>query len=147
MGTGYGKFNLAEDNRIASAVEQAREQKAPKTVDGYRVIKYAQVAFDGGNALRSTWKMGSLFLTEEKLVFFQGENRIFESDLPSIVEISIINRDWIPGKAVEQLCLTRKKSDLKRQFYFHIRKSQSWKEKIEESIKVGSYADSQEDNA
>ncbi len=132
MGTGYGKFNLAEDNRIASAVEQARQQKAPKTVDGDKVIKYAQVAFDGGNALRSTWKMGSLFLTEKKLIFFQGENRIFESDLGSIVEISIIDRNWIPGKVVEQLCLTRKKTDFKRRFYFHMKKSESWKEKIEE---------------
>ena len=131
---GQGNFNLAEDNRIASAVEQARQQKAPKTVDGDRVIKYVQAAFDGGNALRSTWKMGSLFLTAKKLIFFQGQSRIFESDLDSIVDISLIDRDWIPGKTVEQVCLTRKKRDLKRRFYFHMKKSQSWKEKIEELI-------------
>ena len=134
MGKGQGSFNLAEDNRIDSAVDLARQQRAPKTVDGDRVVKYAQVAFDGGNALRSTWKMGSLFLTEKKLVFFQGQNRIFESDLGSIVGISIIDRDWIPGKVVEQICLTRKKTDLKRRFYFHIKKSQSWKEEIERLV-------------
>ena len=134
MSVGQGHFNLAEDNRIASAVEQARQQKAPKTVDGDKVIKYAQVAFDGGNALRSTWKMGSLFLTEKKLIFFQGENRIFETDLGSIVEISIIDRNWIPGKVVEQVCLTRKKTDLKRRFYFHMKKSQSWTQEIERLV-------------
>ncbi|ODS30611.1 MAG: hypothetical protein SCARUB_04280 [Candidatus Scalindua rubra] len=134
MDKGQGKFNLAENNKIASAVEQTRQQNAPKTFDGDKVVKYAQVAFDGGNALRSTWKMGSLFLTEKKLIFLQGQNRIFESDLDSIVDISIIDRDWIPGKMVEQVCLTRKKRDLKRRFYFCIKKPEIWEEKIEQLI-------------
>lgn len=125
-----GRFKTAEDNRITSAVEQVRQQNAPKTIDGDKVIKYSQAAFDGGNALRSTWKMGSLFLTEKKLMFLQGQNRIFESDLNPIIDISIIDRDWIPGRMVEQVCLTRKKGDLKRRFYFHMKKAQDWKEAI-----------------
>lgn len=136
MAKGQGHFSLAEDNRITSAVEQTRQQNAPKTVDGDKVIKYSQAAFDGGNALRSTWKMGSLFLTEKKLIFLQGQNRIFESDLNPIVDISIIDRDWIPGRMVEQVCLIRKRGDLKRHFYFHIKKPQSWKEAIEKQIGV-----------
>ncbi len=134
MNKGQGYFNLAEDNRIASAVDLARQQKAPKTVDGDKVIKYSQAAFDGGNALRSTWKMGSLFLTKEKLVFFQSSNRIFETPLKEIVDIKIIDRPWIPGKIVEQICLTRERKGLKRRFYFSIKKIRPWRDQIERLI-------------
>lgn len=126
-----GRFKFADDNKIMSALDQMRQEKAPTAIDGEKVLKYSQGAYDGGNALRSTWKMGSLFLTEKKLAFFQGNNRLFEITLDCLNGTEIIDRNWIPGKVVKQLCVIKKWGDRNRKFYLSVKRAEEWKEAIE----------------
>jgi len=131
---GQGRFNLAEDNKIASVLDMMRDQKAPSAIDGEKVLKHGQAAYDGGYALRSTWKMGRLYLTEKRLVFLQGQNRLFDIFLDSLNNINIIERNWIPGKLVKQLCIIQDWKERKRKFYFSVKRAGQWKEAIEKQI-------------
>ena len=131
MGEGQGRFNLGEDNKIRSALDLHRDLKAPKEIDGERVLMHGQAAYDAGNLARSTWKMGRLFLTRNKLSFFQGQNRIFEISIDLLSKIAVVDRNWIPGKVVEQLRLTREIDGMKRIFHLSVRNTEQWKETIE----------------
>lgn len=131
MGEGQGWFNLGEDNKIRSALDVHRDLKAPKEIDGEKVIMHGQGAYDAGNLARSTWKMGRLFLTRNKLSFFQGQNRILEILVDSLSKVDVIERNWIPAKKVEQLRLTREEDGIKRNFYLSVKKSGQWMEAIE----------------
>ncbi|MCK4429889.1 MAG: hypothetical protein KAW19_01170 [Candidatus Aminicenantes bacterium] len=131
MGEGQGRFNLGEDNKIRSALDLHRDLKAPKEIDGEKVLMNGQAAYDAGNFARSTWKMGRLFLTKDKLSFFQGQNRILEILIGSLGEIEVIERNWIPAKKVEQLRLTREEDGIKRIFHLSVRNADQWKKTIE----------------
>lgn len=135
MGEGQGRFNLGKDNKIMSALDMHRDLKAPKEIDGEKVLIHGQAAYDAGNLARSTWKMGRLFLTRNKLSFFQGQNRILDISIDSLSEITVVDRNWIPAKKVEQLRLTRKINGMRRIFHLSIRNTDQWKEAIEELIK------------
>jgi len=126
-----GRFNLAEDSKIMSAIDQLRDRNAPSVIDGEEVIKRGQAAFDGGSAAHSTWKMGSLYLTEKKLVFFQGNNRLFDIPLDCIDGVSVLERGWIPGRLVKQLCIIKNLADRKTKLYVWARKPEQWKEAVE----------------
>lgn len=135
MGEGQGRFNLGKDNKIMSALDMHRDLKTPKKIDGEKVLIHGQAAYDAGNLARSTWKMGRLFLTRNKLSFFQGQNRILDISIDSLSEITVVDRNWIPAKKVEQLRLTRKINGMRRIFHLSIRNTDQWKEAIEELIK------------
>ena len=100
-----GRFNTAEYSKVASAIDMMRDQRAPSVIDGETVLKHSQAAYDGGYALRSSWKMGTLYLTEKKMIFLQGHNRLFDVSLDSLNGVNLIERNWIPGKLVKQLCI------------------------------------------
>lgn len=129
-----GRFNLAEDNKIASVLDMMRDQKAPSAIEGEKVLKHGQAAYDGGYALRSSWKMGRLYLTEKRMVFLQGQNKLFDIHLGSLNNINIIERNWIPGKLVKQLCIIQNGKERKRKFYISLRREEQWKEAIEKQI-------------
>ena len=131
---GQGRFNLAEDNKIASVLDMMRDQKAPSAIEGEKVLKHSQAAYDGGYALRSSWKMGRLYLTEKRMVFLQGQNKLFDIHLGSLNSINIIDRNWIPGKLVKQLCIIQNGKERKRKFYISLRREEQWKEAIEKQI-------------
>jgi len=131
MSEGQGRFNLGEDNKIRSALDLHRDFKAPKEIDGEGVLMHGQAAYDAGNLSRSTWKMGRIFLTRNKLSFFQGQNRILEISVDSLSKIAVVDRNWIPAKKVEQLRLTREEDGIKRIFHLSIRNTNQWKEAIE----------------
>ena len=130
-----GYFNLAEDSKITSAIDMMRDEKAPTMIDGEKVLKHSQAAYDGGSAIRSSWKMGSLYLTEKKLTFFQGQNRLFEIFLDSLNGIDVIERNWIPGKLVKQLCIIQDWKERKRKFYISVKGTEQWKEAIDKCPK------------
>jgi len=126
-----GRFYFAEDSKIMSAIDQLRDRNAPSVIDGEGVVKRGQAAFDGRNAAHSTWKIGSLYLTEKKLVFFQGNSRLLDIPLDSIDSVKALERDWIPGRLVKQLCIINNSGERKRKFYVWVRKPEEWKEAIE----------------
>lgn len=129
-----GRFNTAEYSKVASAIDMMRDQKVPPAIDGEKVLKHGQAAYDGGYALRSTWKMGRLYLTEKRMVFFQGQNRLFNIPLDSLNSINIIERNWIPGKLVKQLCIIQNGKERKRKFYISVKREEQWEKAIEEQI-------------
>ena len=131
-----GRFKTAEDNKIMSALDMMRDQKAPSTMDGEKVLKHSQAAFDSGYALRSSWKMGTLYLTEKKLMFLQGQNRLFDISLDSLNGVNVIERNWIPGKIVKQLSLVQNWEERKRRFHISVKKTEQWKEAIGKQIGV-----------
>lgn len=126
MKEGQGKFNLERDIRIKSAVEMIRDRQIPEEIDGEKVLIYEQAAYDASNLARSTWKMGFLYLSEKKLVFFQGQTKIFEIFIDSLKSISIVERNWIPGKMIEQLRLTQETEGMKRNFYLSVKNTEQW---------------------
>lgn len=131
MKKGQGKFNLERNIKIRSGVEVIRDLKAPKEINGENVLMHEQAAYDAGNLARSTWKMGFLYLTKKKMVFFQEQNRILEISLDSLNKIAVVDRNWIPGKMVEQLRLTREEDGIKRVFHLSVKNTGQWKEIIE----------------
>ena len=135
MGEGQGRFNLGRDNKIRSALELHRDFKAPKEIDGKKVLMHEQAAYDAGNLAMSTWKMGRLFLTRNKLSFFQGQNRVVEISIDSLSKIAVVDRNWIPAKKVEQLRLTREEDGIKRISHFSVRNTGQWKGTIENLMK------------
>jgi len=131
MSEGQGLFNPGRDNKIRSAMEMHRDLKAPKEIYKEKVLLHEQAAYDAGNPARSTWKMGRLFLTRNKLSFFQGQNRILEISVDSLSKITVVDRNWIPAKKVEQLRLTREEDGIKRISHFSLRNAVQWKGAIE----------------
>lgn len=130
-----GRFKTADDSRIMSAIDMMRDQKAPAVIDGEKVIRHAQAAYDGGGAMRSSWKMGTLYFTEKKLVFLQGQNRLFDISLDSLNGVDVVDRNWIPGKIVKQLCIIQDCKVGKRKFYISVKRAELWKEAIDKCLK------------
>ncbi len=131
MSEGQGRFNPGKDNKIRSALEMHRDLKAPKEIEGEKVLLHEQAAYDAGNLARSTWKMGRLFLTRNKLSFFQGQNRVVEISIDSLSKIAVVDRNWIPAKKVEQLRLTQEEDGIKRISHFSVSNADQWKGAIE----------------
>ncbi|MDA2925968.1 PH domain-containing protein [Acidobacteria bacterium AH-259-G07] len=129
-----GRFNLARDNKIHSALDQVRMLDMPNSIDGEAVIYRGQAAFDGGSVFRSSWKMGQLYLTKDKLLFYQGQNRIREIQLSAIQDINVLERNWVPGKKTLQLCLIEQSGESRRKSYFSVNDAHSWRDHIENLI-------------
>lgn len=129
-----GRFNLARDNKIQSALEQVRMLDMPKSIDGEPVIYRGQAAFDGGSVFRSNWKMGQLYLTKGKLAFHQKQNQIREIQVCMIKDINVIERDWVPGKRTLQLCIIEQNGNSRRKCYFSVNDADLWKDRIENLI-------------
>lgn len=133
---GQGRFKTAENNKVMSIIDTMRDQNASSTIDGEKVLKHSQAAYDGGNAVRSSWKIGTLYLTEKKLIFLQGQNSfLFTLSLDSLNGADVIERNWIPGKTVKQLCVVQNREDRKRKFYISVKKTEVWKEVIDGCLK------------
>ncbi|MFZ6016850.1 MAG: hypothetical protein ACOYU0_04395 [Nitrospirota bacterium] len=131
MKEGQARFKLEKDTKIRSGLDMVRNLRAPSTIEGEKVLAHGQAAYDAGGISRSSWKMGFLYLTPIKLIFTQGENRLFEIPLCSLNEIQIVSRNWVPGKLVQQLCLIKELEGGKRTFYLYVKESGKWLEAIE----------------
>lgn len=137
MNNRQGYFNLAEDLKIKSGLDKHRESKAPSLIEGEKVLTFAQAAYDGGSPFKSIWKPGYLYLTKSRLFFFQGSKEVFKIPLNCLKKIMVIERDWIPGRIVEQLFLTEENNQRKKVFYIHLKKPHYWKETIEDLMTAG----------
>ena len=112
-----------------------REMEMPSDIEGEDVIMAGQASCQAGMVTRANWKPGYLYLTKERLIFLQGANKLFEISLNSLKDISIIQRDWVPKKKVEQLQLLQQSDSLKRVFFLFARNLKEWKKAIELSKK------------
>ncbi len=135
MKEGQGRFNLEKDSKIRSGLEMVRELKLPSEIEGEKVLAYGQAAYDAGSILRSSWKMGFLYLTGTRLIFTQGGNRLFDIPLNLLSEFQIVSRNWVPGKLVQQLRLIKELDEKKSTFYLSVKKPGKWAEAIEKTKK------------
>lgn len=131
MKEGQGRFNLERDSKIRSGLDIVRELNLPSEIEGEKVLAHSQAAYDAGSISRSSWKMGFLYLTADRLIFTQGGNRLFEIPLDSLNEFQIVSRNWVPGKLVQQLRLIRELDGKKRVFYLSVKEPGEWIRAIE----------------
>ncbi|MFQ5840864.1 MAG: hypothetical protein ACE5I8_00390 [Thermodesulfobacteriota bacterium] len=112
-------------------MEQQRELTAPSAIEGEKIHRFGQAAFDGGSPFKSVWKPGYLYLTGKRLLFFQGERKVVEIFLRMIRGVTVIRRNFIPAKVVDQLCLIEQNGKRKRAYYFFMKKPQPWMDAVE----------------
>ena len=130
-----GRFRLAPDIKIESGLERQRQSEAPSSIDGEEVRKFGQANYDGGTRFKSTWKPGFLYLTENRALFFQGANRVVDIPVIELENITVVERDWIPGRTAEQLCLIQRSRNVKRTFHMRMTRPEGWKDALEETLK------------
>ena len=134
--TGYRHFNPQTQLRLRSGLEMHREMEMPSDIEGEDVIMAGQASYQAGmRSTRSNWKPGYLYLTKERLIFLQGANKLFEISLNSLKDTSIVLRDWVPKKKVEQLQLLQQSDSFKRVFFLFAGNLEEWKKTIELSAK------------
>lgn len=126
MKEGQGRFNLEKNSKIRSGLDMVRGMKLPSEIGGEKVLTHGQAAYDAGSISRSSWKMGFLYLTATRLIFTQGENRLFEIPLSLLSGYEIVSRNWVPGKLVQQLRLIKELDGKKSNFYLSIKEPQEW---------------------
>ena len=97
------------------------------------VIKYYTASYDTGSSLASSWRLGNLYLTNQRLLFVQGRKILFQVILSQIKTINVVKRGWILGKQVKQLNII---SAGRRVPYIAIKDPENWKKAIEESISL-----------
>ncbi len=127
-----GRFNL-----VKSGLDVVREMKSPTAIQGEKVLAHSQADYDAGSSSRSWWKLGFLYLTATRLIFTQGGNRLFEIPIDLLSKLQIVDRNWIPGKVVQQLRLTKGFDGEKSIFYLSVKKPLKWMKTIEAAKKGG----------
>jgi len=96
---------------------------------GEKVMRYYTASYDTGSSLASSWKLGNLYLTNQRLLFVQGRKILFQVLLSQIKTINIVKRGWILGKKIKQLNIV---SEGRRVPYIAIKDPENWKKAIEE---------------
>jgi len=131
---GYDRPSHPVQLRLRRGLEMHREMEMPSHIEGEEVIMAGQTSYQDGMRTRANWKPGYLYLTKDRLIFMQGANKVFEVSLSSLEKISVVQRDWVPKKKVEQLQLIQEADRVKRVFYLFARNLYEWKKAIESFI-------------
>ena len=136
---GQGRFGVVQNLKIKSALEGVRRLGFPKNIDGEPVVYAGQAGYDGGSAFKSLWKMGQLFLTQDKLLFYQGrDNVIRQIDVSLIQQIEVLERDWVPGRKTTQLCVIEQRGDMRRKTFFGFTTgttgTEEWRDRIQKLL-------------
>jgi len=129
-----GRFKLAKANKIESALGSVRRLGYPKHIDGEAVLEGGQAAWDGGSVFKSSWKMGQLFLTKDKLAFYQGQNQIKEIQVSAITGTEVLERNWVPGRKTTQLCVFFERGEIRRKAFYSFDDAGLWRDLIENLI-------------
>ena len=130
MNEGQGRFNLEKDAKIRSGLDMVRELELPLEIEGEKVLAHGQAAYDAGSISRSSWKMGFLYLTGTRLIFTQGQNKLFSIPIDLLSGLKIVDRNWVPGKSVQQLRLIKNLDGQKSIFYLSVKEPEKWAKTI-----------------
>jgi HSP20 family molecular chaperone IbpA len=114
---------------MRSCLDTIRKPVSLPLRPGEEVTKYYTASYDTGSSLASSWKLGNLYLTNQRLFFVQGRKILFQVPLNQIKIINIVKREWILGKKVKQLNIV---SEGRRVPYIAIKDPENWKKAIEE---------------
>lgn len=115
-----------------SSLDMLRKLEAPSTYEGEDVLLFDSASCDVGKTMVSSWRLGQLYLTTNHLIFVHGPKKTFNLNLDNIKCVSIIERPWVMGKMIEQLCVVPKVGKIgQRVFYIGVKNPKTWKEAIE----------------
>ena len=120
--------------KIESGLEAFRRTVAPPVIDGERYLARRQASYDGGNAMFASWKPGYLLLTPTRLLFYQGETKLFEVALASVRSVEIITRRWLSRRDCEQLVVTHQTRRGPRSVCMRTEDLERWRESIQENL-------------
>ena len=115
---------------MKSSLDLLRVPVSLPLAEGEEEIKTYTASYDSGNSVFSSWKLGNLHLTTERLLFVQVRKILFQINLKDIQKMEIVKRRWILGKKVKQLYI-RWESSRVRNVYIAVKNPQIWEEIIE----------------
>ncbi len=84
--------------------------------------------------LRSTWQLGHLFLTDKRLIFIQANKTVMEFRLDKIVQVNTMQRSWLMGIKVRQLCMEFNSGSGREHAYIALAKPGEWVAAIKEAM-------------
>ena len=121
---------------IGSSLEKFRESICPPLIDGEKFLARTQACFDGGTLMFASWKPGLLYLTPTRLLFYQGDNQLFEFPRAGIKRAAVVTARWVSKKTCEQLELHVATAKGARTVRLRIEALEKWKELIKERHKA-----------
>ena len=95
-----------------------------------KTLRSYTASYDAGSAVFSSWKLGNLYLTEQRLFFVQVQRVLFQIPLDQIQRIDLVKRRWILGKRIFQLYILWNNGRVRNAF-IAVKDPQSWKADIE----------------
>ena len=84
--------------------------------------------FEIKTSANPSWKLGKLYLSPSRLFLIQGRNMLFLINLNKIEKVYIVEREWLAGRIINQLCIVVRGYN---PLYMAIRNPDSWREAIE----------------
>ena len=120
---------------IGSALEKFRESVRSPLIDGEKFLARTQASLDGGNRMFASWKPGFLYLTPTRLLFYQGDNQLFELPLAGMKGVELITARWVSKKTCEQLQLRTETEKGAGTVRLRIEALERWKGLIEQRMK------------
>ena len=120
---------------IGSSLEKFRESIRSPFIDGERTVARTQASVDAGNLVFALWKPGILYLTQTRLLFYQGDNPFFRLLLSTIEEIKVVERRWVSKKTCQQLELRTEPKKGARTIHLRIEPLERWNEWLEQRVK------------
>lgn len=113
-----------------SSLDILRKTSTLSFREGEEILIYFTASYDAGSSLSSSWQLGNLYLTNERLIFVQVQKLIFQIPLEQIQQMSLVKRRWILGKRVVQLNIQWHNNRL-RNVFIAVKSPQEWKKYIE----------------
>ncbi len=99
-------------------------------IDNEKMLRSFTASYDAGNGAFSSWKLGNLYLTEQRLLFVQVQKVLFQIPLDQIQRMDLVKRRWILGKRIIQLYILWDNGRARNAF-IAVKDPQNWKTDIE----------------
>ena len=99
-------------------------------IDNEKMLRSFTASYDAGNGAFSSWKLGNLYLTEQRLLFVQVQKVLFQIPLDQIQRMDLVKRRWILGKRIIQLYILWGNGRTRNAF-IAVKDPQNWKADIE----------------
>lgn len=105
-------------------------------VEEYPFVKGEKILLKSQSTLQINlaWQTGHLFLTDRRLIFTQVKKKVFECSLDKISEISVVQRKWLLGTRVRQLCIGVNFGGAGKHVYAALAKPEEWINAIKENM-------------
>jgi hypothetical protein len=110
-----------------------RKTSLLSAVDNEKMLRFFTASYDTGRGTFSSWKLGNLCLTEQRLLFVQVQKVLFQIPLDQIQQMDLVERRWILGKKIVQLYILWDDGRTRNAF-IAVKDPQNWKADIEKLV-------------